>query len=106
MPTPISSIRYDVLCLLSFWLHSVVGFFSAHYSFTYFWQADQKLRVCDICGAFLSIYDRFVLHRNYWYWLLFKYLETLNEFKGFLVHVACASSRDCNTQWSKALAYR
>jgi hypothetical protein len=23
-------------------------------------QTDQKLRVCDICGAFLSIYDRCV----------------------------------------------
>lgn len=21
-------------------------------------QTDQKLRVCDICGAFLSVYDR------------------------------------------------
>lgn len=24
----------------------------------FYLQTDQKLRVCDICGAFLSVYDR------------------------------------------------
>ena len=27
-------------------------------SVTLFYQTDQKLRLCDICGAFLSIYDK------------------------------------------------
>ena len=31
----------------------------------------------------MSIYDRFVLYRDYWCWLLLKHLEILNEFKGF-----------------------
>jgi hypothetical protein len=27
--------------------------------FFFLFQTDQKLRVCDICGAFLSVYDRY-----------------------------------------------
>jgi len=41
---------------------STIQYFMCTLAFSGPWgvQADQKLRVCDICGAFLSIFDRWV----------------------------------------------
>lgn len=55
----ISSLGFQIVSRVAF-LKAVPFHGSQHFNvyFSYLLQTDQKLRVCDICGAFLSIFDR------------------------------------------------